>query len=103
MQNPAKCLSCGEHGHCPSRCKAIAIPPDGFYTGGGGGGGHSHDDDDEKAFMQIVTQIAAGWLDVQNGSAGDESRPTSPMRAVAAHNSPNTPSNEAVVKAQTLV
>ena len=92
MQNPAKCLACGEHGHCPSRCKAVAIPPDGFYTGGGGGGGHSHDDDDEKA----VTQISADWLGVQNGSADGGSLPTSPMRAVAVHSSPNTPSNVVV-------
>lgn len=44
------CTACGERGHVASKCKAIALPPDGFFTGGGGGGGgHSHDDDDEKA------------------------------------------------------
>lgn len=93
MQSPARCLACGEHGHCPSKCKAVAIPPDGFYTGGGGGGGHSHDDDDESgAFMRN----ASGSPDAQNGSAGGGSLPTSPMLAVAARGSPNTPSSVAV-------
>lgn len=93
MQTPARCLACGEHGHCPSKCKAVAIPPDGFYTGGGGGGGHSHDDDDEAL---AVTRNASGSLGAQNGSAGDGSLPTSPMLAVAAHSSPSTPSSVAV-------
>ncbi len=94
MQNPAKCHACGEHGHCPSRCKAIAIPPDGFFTGGGGGGGHSHDDEDESVDMFMQTD--ADWPGAQNDSAGGESPPTSPMRAAAARNSPNTPSNAVV-------
>jgi hypothetical protein len=93
MQSPARCLACGEHGHCPSKCKAVAIPPDGFYTGGGGGGGHSHDDDDESAaFMRN----ASGSLGAQNDSAGGESLPTSPTLAAAARGSPNTPSSVAV-------
>lgn len=94
MQSPARCLACGEHGHCPSKCKAVAIPPDGFYTGGGGGE-HSHDDDDEH-LAEFIMQNASDSLGVQNDSKGDESLPTSPTLAVAVHNSPSTPSSVAV-------
>lgn len=46
-----------------SKCPAIKLPPDGFYTGGGGGGGgHSHDDEDEKA-NRIVFALMQEELD----------------------------------------
>jgi hypothetical protein len=102
MQSPARCLACGEHGHCPSKCKAVAIPPDGFFTGGGGGGGHSHDEDEALvfvfgfAFACSVKQSASGSLGARNDSVGGEFPPTWPTRAVAARSFPNTPSNAVV-------
>ena len=65
------CTICGEGGHVASKCTAIKLPPDGFYTGGGGGGGgHSHDDDDERATTHVLEFV------VQQNLLDDELPPT---------------------------
>ena len=94
MNSGITCIVCGEEGHRPSKCKAIGIPPEGFYTGGGGG--HQHDDDcDEK--------VSAYWPVVQSDSLDDEVPSNSQAPTVWDLYSPNTPSNEAVQEVQTQV
>lgn len=88
-----QCLICGEQGHKSSRCKSIAIPPDGFFTGGGGGGGHSHDDDDEKCTISFVTPYK------QCDLMDDEIQSRLKMQRVPFHKSPNRSSNAVVQEA----
>lgn len=90
MQSASKCTVCGEGGHRPSHCKALGIPPEGFFTGGDGGGGHGGDDEDETL---EPTSIVAWQQQLQNDLVGDESQSTQPMLVSASHNSPNTPSS----------
>lgn len=95
MQSSSKCAVCGEGGHKPSRCKALRIPPEGFFTGGDGGGGHGGDDEDE-ALEQITTLIYVSQQQIQNGLVGDESQPTQQVRTLAPHSSPSIPSSALV-------
>ncbi len=81
-----QCTICGE-GHKSSRCKSIAIPPEGFFTGGGGGGGHSHDDDDEKCTISLTTPYR------QDNSEDGEIQSKLQMQRVPFRVSPNKSSN----------
>ena len=93
MQSASKCAVCGEGGHKPSRCKALAIPPEGFFTGGDGGGGHGGDDEDESLGS---TSVSSSPQMTQSGSLDGEIQPTQRELASAPHNSPSTPSSERV-------
>ncbi len=86
------CMACGATGHHAMRCKAIGVPPDGFYTGGNGGGGHDHDDD-EKATATARLVMLFG---LQNGSRDDGTLSTLREPVPYCHTSPNRPSSAAV-------
>jgi hypothetical protein len=93
MSSTATCLACGEQGHKSSKCKSIAIPPEGFYTGGGGGGGHSHDDDDETCSISLK-------MPCRQGSSKDgEIQSRLQMRRAPFRVSPNRFSNAVVQEA----
>ena len=91
MSSIGTCMACGEQGHKSSRCKAIAMPPEGFYTGGGGGGGHSHDDDDEA--------ISSVTLCRRDDSTDGEIQSRLQMQRLPFREFPNKLSNAAALKA----
>ena len=92
MASKSPCTVCGEACKSASRCKALGIPPEGFFTGGDGGGGHGGDDEDESL---TTSNVAATPLE-QTDSVDGESQSMPTEMAWEFHDSPNRPSNGVV-------
>ena len=91
MSSINTCMACGEQGHQSSCCKAISLPPEGFYTGGGGGGGHSHDEDDETSASATPCR--------QDNSTDGEIQSRLQMQRAPFRASPNRSSSAVALKA----